>query len=196
MTKIILLNGPKYVGKTAIAEWVAERRDDVLVCPMMYQVKIQALMYYLNESVSEAEDSLHAIEDQCLKDCEYGDTGLTPRQMFTAQSEFNRRGGGTHAVSRLWKQYVSERCAVHRHKNKPIRFILVPDLRFDHEVQFIEEAYGYRSCHLVHVLRGGKDFFEDVGYYVDRRRAPLSSLTNEGTIEEAAKRLIKIMTGV
>lgn len=191
--QVIMLNGPKYAGKTTTANSLATVRDDTIVTHLMQPVKEDALRFFMDAG-HRAAAYVQEIEEKGWKDEVYSPTGLTYREMYIQYAQRLRRTDA-HAVTNLWRTHSEAIRTARLETDQPLQYMLVPDVRFKHEVELIEKWFGVGNCKLVHVYREDKDFFGDVGYYVLDHRCEVYPLYNNTDVASATEQLAVIMRG-
>lgn len=152
--RVILLNGPKGVGK----DYVASRYIDVdpllseRILPIMWPMKVEALR---DAGVHPA--LVHELENR--KDEPAPELGSkTPRNLYIEYGQRKRKEYGRNYIANLWMRKASD-----------MRYntIVVPDVRFQPEVAAAVRLVGSRNVMLVHVHRDGHTWEGDIGSYLE-----------------------------
>lgn len=153
--RVVLLNGPKGVGKDYIADHYTDHLaegDTARVLPLMWPVKIEAL-----REAGLHPALVHELEKRKDEPApELG--GKTPRQLYIEYGQLKRKEYGQNYIANLWLRKASD-----------MRYdmIIVPDVRFQPEVSAAIRLVGSRNVLLVHVHRGSITWEGDIGSYLE-----------------------------
>lgn len=189
MLKVIMFNGPKDVGKTSIAERIAISRCDTIICPIMDVVKVAAVMDFFSDDFSVREKLLkHATTivnkwetDGTKDELVWTGANVTPRDLYIKKSEQMRREHGELAVVKAWHREASKIIDARRAvpKYPKLRYMIVPDVRYTYEANYACSMHGHKHCSLVQIRRPNKDFFNDVGFYIENAACNIRSFDND-----------------
>jgi hypothetical protein len=152
MTHVVLLNGPRQVGKDYIADKFIDLHISARKMPIMWPFKLAAVAEYgLPPSVvphlDHTKDEPHAVLG-----------GKTPRQVYIEYGELVRSEEGENAIADVWRKHV--------HFYKGYGCIVVPDVRFQPEVEAAKAEFGAHNVLLARVRRRDFDWRGDIGSYV------------------------------
>lgn len=159
MPKVILLNGPRGVGKDTIAEaYVKVRKCEgvqVMICKMMWPMKAAALAEY-----GLASHYVEVFEAINLKDTPQGTLHWhTPREVYIRYAERERARHGQGIYAQMWLKAA----ALIMHQCDEI---IVPDVRFMPEVKAAISLVGGGRMRLICVHRKDHDWTDDIGSYL------------------------------
>ena len=164
MTRIILLNGPRQVGKDFIADRYIENAlfgIKARKLPVMWPGKLKAMDEYgvpltTVEAMEYAKDEPHDM----LRDL----FGIkTPREVYIDYSARVRAEEGEDYFAELW--------AWHAKQLQHYDDIVVPDVRFQPEVDVASREFGRHNVLLVRVHRQDCDWQRDIGSYCEHSSA-------------------------
>ena len=162
MTRAILLNGPRQVGKDFIADKYIDLSSSARKIPVMWPGKLAAMAEYgvppspvqIMERFKDAPISgvkdFHGIDVS-------GIDGKTPRQVYIEYGQRMRAEHGEDYFADLWQRHV--------HNYKGYRDIVVPDVRFQPEVEAAVREFGAHNVLLVRVHQDDFDWKGDIGSY-------------------------------
>lgn len=188
--KLILLNGPKGVGKDeTAAQYVTKNASTPLA--MILSIMRPSKVAALREFGMTTHDVAYF---ETVKDIVRHDLGMkTPRQVYIEYGE-RVRAENPNAVVELWLEDAKE--AV-RHG---IEFLIVPDCRFPQELIAAVELVGVDNVCLVNVYRPGHDWTDDIGSYLGYDRMGAGGLEqlnyelhNTGPVEKLGEALALIV---
>ena len=158
--KIILLNGPKSAGKDTIADAYKNYHRgtrSVTVLPMVRAMHENALAEY-----GLPADSVDVINRTGCKDQPSGTLGgKTPREVYIEYGDKMREKYGEYVFGDMW---LKRAAMVTPEKNG---VIIVPDVRFQPEVNSAIRLAGRDNVMLVYVIRPGKSWFGDIGRFCE-----------------------------
>jgi len=162
VTRIILLNGPRQVGKDFIADRFIEHASSARKLPIMWPGKlaamaeyggtpshVQIMEHYKDEPISGAKD-WQGLNVSSLD-------GKTPREVYIEYGERMRTEEGEDYFANLWAQHATN--------YRGYGYILVPDVRFQEEVDAASREFGQHNVLLVRVRRQDYDWQRDIGTY-------------------------------
>lgn len=185
--KIILLNGPKSVGKDTIADAyknVTRGTRSVSILPMARAMHENALAEY-----GLPAESVDLINRTGCKDKPSGTLGgKTPREVYIEYGDKMRAKYGEYVLGDMW---LKRAASIAPEKNG---VIVVPDVRFQPEVNSAIRLAGRDNVMLVYVIRPGKSWFGDIGRFCEHdwsctflNNGPLDALGGkfENAINEA-----------
>ena len=157
VTRIILLNGPRQVGKNFIADRYLENASNARTLPVMWPGKLAAMAEYgVPPSVVEAMEFTKDAPHDMLCDL----VGRkTPREVYIDYGERMRAEEGEAYFANAW--------VVHAAQLRHYDYILVPDVRFQLEVDAASREFGQHNVLLVRVRRQDYDWRLDIGSYCD-----------------------------
>lgn len=149
--QVILLNGPKRSGKDTIANQFIDNSNSARKMPLMWPMKLEAMAMYgapphRVENMEYAKDEPSALLG-----------GLTPRQVYIQYAQVKREEDGQDSIADLWVRHAAN--------YRGYGFLVVPDVRFQIEVDVISRAYGLSNVLLVRVHRPGFGWDGDIGEY-------------------------------
>lgn len=187
MTTFILLNGPRQVGKDFLADsFIDYTRDErrvssVRKIPITWPLKLEAMKAF-NKTTSEVK-VYETVKDVPQEDL----NGKTPREVYIEYGEYMRAEEGEEYFAKRWvacaKQYTG------------YKYIIVPDVRFQVEVDTCARAFGPHNTFLVHVYRSDYDWTNDIGSYLEHEYS--TSMINEPAVyfdgASLNKQLAKVM---
>lgn len=162
MTRAILLNGPRQVGKDFIADKYIDLSSSARKIPVMWPGKIAAMAEYGVEP--SAVRFLETCKDKPIS-LLYDRNGneverlvnRTPRQVYIEYGQRMRAEHGDGYFADLWQRHV--------HNYKGYRDIVVPDVRFQPEVEAAVREFGAHNVLLVRVHQDDFDWKGDIGSY-------------------------------
>lgn len=163
MTRIILLNGPRQVGKDFIADRFVGEADSARKLPITVPGKLAAMAEH-----GVPPSHVHAMErfkDEPIngvKDWQGLDVsdlhGKTPRQVYIEYGERMRAEEGDTYFAKLW--------ATHARQYRGYGYIVVPDVRFQPEVDEAVREFGAHNVLLVRVRQEDYGWTGDIGSYL------------------------------
>lgn len=159
MTKVILLNGPRDVGKDFLADKFIDEELSARKLPVTWPLKLEAMAQYgippsLVNGYEQSKDV--PINDQFAP---HALKGRTPREVYIKYGTALRAAEGESAVAKRWRNDARMK--------RGYGFLLVPDVRFQPEVDEAVKEFGHLNVVLVHVRRAGRSWAGDIGSYVD-----------------------------
>ncbi len=183
MTRIILLNGPRTVGKDYIADSFIERVKSARKLPVAFFIKRQALE--ANDIEPYFAGYLEGYKDRpiggVLQDVPEPVASKTPRELYIEHGEYMRSEEGDDYFAKLW--------AVSADMFRGYGHLLVPDVRFQPEVDEAAAMFGPHNVLLVRVHREDYGWANDIGSYL---KHPYSvDFHNDDTTSCAGDRLVE-----
>lgn len=151
MTQIILINGPKGVGKDTAA--LAMKREGWIIAPIMAEAKLRTLDNW------NVDRSLLGVFDS-LKDQPFDEFG---GQSFR-QAIINYANGQRRENPKFFAENWAERLGDWYADKMPV--VLVPDVRFFEEFIAACDLVGGKNVYLLRVFRPGHGWEGDVGGYI------------------------------
>ena len=152
MTQVIMLNGPRTVGKNYIADKFIEQATSARMLPIAWPMKLQA-MAERNLTPSD----VHVME--FAKDRKIARLGgLSPREAYIEFGTRMREQWGQDYFANLW--------SVHARNFTSYKIIVVPDARFQEEVNEACKEFGEHNVILVRVHRENFGWRDDIGSYL------------------------------
>lgn len=167
--KLILLNGPRRVGKDSIAKELEKVFSSVI---MHFAEPVKAGTH-ASFGLPHPSDYYEAVKDEPNSDF----FGFTPRQAWINHAEGYMR--------KLYGQDVYVKILCNKLKTHMVgarRFVIVPDCRFSEEVYGMTSLFDMKDMLLVNVLREGYSFENDTGEYLNYewlRRVVISNKENQ-----------------
>ncbi len=164
MLRVVLMNGPRGVGKDEITkQYMALYPAQVLsISKPMKMEAIRALDVFSHIDDAHAEAVVWALEDE--KDTPLPVLGgKTPRQVYIEYGNRRRQEAGETVFADMWLRVAAGLIVTAK---KPITLI-VPDCRFAVELHAAMTLAGGRNCVVVHVHRDGHTWQDDIGSYID-----------------------------
>lgn len=162
MTRIILLNGPRQAGKDFIADRYIENASSARKLSVMWPGKLAAMAEYgvppSHVQVMERykDESINGAKDWQGLDVT-GLDGKTPREVYIEYGERMRAEEGEDYFANLWAKHASN--------YRGYGYIVVPDVRFQPEVDAASREFGQHNVLLVRVRRQDYDWQRDIGSY-------------------------------
>lgn len=154
MTVIVLLNGPRQVGKDYIANAFIDQANSARKLPIMWPGKIAALA-----ELGLLPHTAYTFESDGAKDVPYDRLrGRTPRQVYIEYGERMRETHGESYFAELWARVAQV--------YKGYGHLVVPDVRFQPEVDEACKAFGAHNVLLVRVRQDNFDWTGDIGSYL------------------------------
>lgn len=163
VTRIILLNGPRQVGKDFIADKFVGEADSARKLPIMWLEKLAAMAEH-----GVPPSHVHAMErfkDEPIngvKDWQGLDVsalhGKTPRQVYIEYGERMRAEEGDTYFAKLWAKHAAQ--------YRGYGYIVVPDVRFQPEVDEAVREFGAHNVLLVRVRQENYGWANDIGSYL------------------------------
>ena len=176
---IIIINGASGSGKTTLAEAYALKHKRTCVLHMASVFKESALAPYtvVGASKGNLAGLVYRIEEKGLKDVPSPELrGKTPREVYIAEGIRLRKEKGRNAVCDMWQKKLYE---LIEKKEGGFKTLIVPDVRFQHELEFIMANFAPAfKIHLVRMHRGTLNFDNDIGGYVAHWRVRSIDLCN------------------
>lgn len=165
MVKVILLNGPRQVGKDYIADRAIELMGSCRKLPVGFFIKRAALE--ANGLQPHLVGMLEAHKDRPLGEMLHNLAGplvtKTPRDLYIEYGDYMRREEGGDYFAKLWAESADQ--------YRGYGTLLVPDVRFQSEVNHAVRIFGITPVLLVRVRRKDYDWKGDVGTYVSHKCA-------------------------
>ena len=156
MTKVILLNGPRQVGKDFIADKFVEDANSARKLPIMWPAKIAAM----------AEHGFTTSQVQYFETCKdtkqpllAGIADETPRSIYIEYGTRMREEHGDGYFAKMWAEFAR------RYRGYGV--IVVPDVRFQAEVDEALREFGEHNVMLVRVRQDDFDWQGDIGHYCE-----------------------------
>jgi hypothetical protein len=151
---IILINGPRGVGKDTAALAIKGKRDDIAIVPVMRVAKRIAIY----EANLDAETWFDLFET--LKDTPFAELdGRTPRQLYIDYGN-KARARSASALASLWKNEV-----LGGHEDAGT--VIVPDVRFIEEFFAALKIFKPADVLMLRIKRPGATWDGDIGSYFD-----------------------------
>lgn len=163
MTRIILLNGPRQVGKDFIASRYIEHANSARSLHVMWPAKLAAMAEYgITPSQVRAmelykDEPITGVKDWrglVVSDLE----GKTPREVYIEYGDRMRAEEGEAYFANLWAQQAEH--------YRDYEYLLVPDVRFREEVEAAARTFGAGNTLLVRVHKNHYGWDRDVGSYL------------------------------
>lgn len=162
MTRIVLLNGPRQVGKDFIADRFIDHEQSSRKLPVMWPGKLAAMA---DHGVTPSQVAvMESRKDKPIHHPLGGPGelpvslhGKTPREVYIEYGERMRAEEGDDYFARLWAQ--------HARNYRGYGYIVVPDVRFQPEVDAASREFGQHNVLLVRVRRQDYDWQRDIGSY-------------------------------
>ncbi len=168
VTRAILLNGPRQVGKDFIADKFIEQASSARKIPIMWPGKLAAMAEhgvppshvrimerYKDEPINGAKDW----QDINVSELD----GKTPREVYIEYGGRMRREHGEMYFADLWRKHVRN--------FRGYADVLVPDVRFQPEVDAAVAEFGAHNVLLVRVRQTDYDWQRDIGSYLTHWQA-------------------------
>lgn len=151
MTRIIMLNGPRRVGKDHIASAFVDEVASARILPIMWPVKVEALQTYglpadAAKWLEHTKDEPHAMLG-----------GKTPREVYIEYGTELRDVAGEGIIAQRWVETARTL--------RGYGYLVVPDVRFQPEVDAAKREFGTHNVLLIRVRRDGHDWTDDIGSY-------------------------------
>lgn len=173
MTRVVLLNGPKGAGKDAIADAFIDREYSSRKLPVAWPVKLSAAAEYAVPSQMVA--GFETMKDTAQTVFE----GKTPRQVYIEYGNRVRKERGDEFFAEKWR-------AVAR-TLRGYRYLIVPDVRLQVEVDVAVKEFGATQVLLCRVHRDNKGWKDDLGGYCTAFNEV--DLFNNGMLDHASAQL-------
>lgn len=165
MTKVIMLNGPRSVGKDYIADRCIERLNSTRKLPIAFFIKRAALQ--MHGIAPHFAGMLEGYKDRplgdVLHDLREPLASRTPRELYIEYGDYMRREEGDDFFAKMW----AESADLYRGYGT----LFVTDVRFQCEVDEAVKIFGISPVLLVRVRRENYDWTNDIGTYVSHKCA-------------------------
>lgn len=166
MLRVVLMNGPRGVGKDEITkQYTALYPAVVLSIAKPMKMEAIASVRYPNFTepydgdIEQAYEHFEANKDTPMLAL----GGKTPRQLYIEYGNRRRRDAGEDVYATMWLRAAAGLIATAK---RPITLI-VPDCRFAVELHAAMTLAGGRNCIVIHVHRDGHTWQDDIGSYID-----------------------------
>lgn len=191
--KVILLNGPKYVGKDTAAKQFCDLVNiegtpaSAVVMPMAKPMKLAALTELLDNLAEQGvyggspKDCYEIFERAKDEPMGTATGALTPRQLYIEYGTMLRRTKGEDAVADLWLKDAAVMYAEAIKTGLP-EYLVVPDCRFLPEYDAACKLVGVKNVALVEMQRDGCTWDDDIGAWLFEHISPSVGLLNPGLI--------------
>lgn len=163
MTRIVLLNGPRQVGKDFIGDKFVQEANSARKLPIMWPGKLAAMAEHgvppshVHAMERHKDEKINGVKDWQGIDV----TGIhdkTPREVYIEYGERMREEHGEDYFANLW--------AEHARNYRGYAVIVVPDVRFQPEVTAACREFGEHNVLLVRVRQDDYDWQGDIGSYL------------------------------
>lgn len=170
MARIILLNGPRNAGKDFIADRFIENADSARKLPIMWPFKLKAMAEYgispsfvqsfefFKDAPIDAHKIATALGNPKALEKASELQGKTPRQVYIKYGEKLRGEKGKRVIAETWARHAKQYAGY--------KYLLVPDVRFQPEVDEAVRMFKMTKVMLVRVCRQGHDWTDDIGSYL------------------------------
>lgn len=166
MLRVVLMNGPRGVGKDEITkQYAALYPAQVLSIAKPMKMEAIATVNYpgftepYDGDIEQAYEHFEANKDTPMLAL----GGKTPRQLYIEHGNRRRAEAGANVFADMWLRVAAGLIVTAK---KPITLI-VPDCRFAPELHAAMTLAGGRNCLVVHVHRDGHTWQDDIGSYID-----------------------------
>ncbi len=180
--KVVLFNGPRTAGKDTLASALASRlssRHPVTILPMARPMHEAALAEY--NLPPETVDAYQAVKDKPQPEL----NGKTPREVYIEYGGRLRAERGPDVLGDLWRERAS---FITNHEHG---WLLVPDVRFQPEVNAAITLAGKNNVMLTYVVRTGTSWERDIGRFCEHDWS--CTFINNGSLDDMGGRLERLL---
>lgn len=180
--RVVLFNGPRTAGKDTLASALAARlgsRNPVTILPMARPMHNAALAEY--GLPPEKVDEYQAVKD--LPQDELG--GKTPREAYIDYGNRLRAEHGQDVLGDMWMKTAAQ---IVNHERG---WLLVPDVRFQPEVNAAVRLAGRNNTMLMYVVRTGSSWEKDIGRFCEHDWS--CTFINNGTLDDLGGRVERLL---
>ena len=190
--KVVLFNGPRTAGKDTLASALASRlssRHPVSILPMTKPMKMGAIrtVRYPNfteqfdGNIEEAYEYFEANKDVALACL----GGKTPRELYI---EYGNKLRAEHGPDVLGDAWLNQAAQIVNHERG---WLLVPDVRFQPEVNAAIRLAGKNNVMLVYVVRTGTSWERDIGRFCEHDWS--CTCINNGSLDDLGGRVERLL---
>lgn len=192
MTKVILLNGPRQVGKDFIADEFISLNRSARKLPVTWPLKLAAMAEHgIPPSTVRILDTAkdrpigNTLQGPHVPDAVEAIEGWTPREIYIAYGDRMRAEMGDDYFAQLW--------ASHADQYRGYEYIVVPDVRFQPEVDVASQVFGRFNTYLVRVKQADFDWRTDIGSYLKHTVSFDFNNDDHTSKADVGKRLVNIV---
>lgn len=174
------LNGPNGVGKTTIAERLLGEDAGLMMVGFAEPIRMALLATFYPDQLTFGIN----LRDSKVKESLIPGTGITHRKWMISYGQWLRELLGPNIYGDLAKRTVEANV-------KYFDRYIFEDTRFIGDLAPFVNAFGGRSCLIVHVRRHGFDFTgaDQIGGYLTVPGVRHVSVDNNGSIDDAMQKL-------
>ena len=180
--RVVLFNGPRTAGKDTLASALASRlssRHPVTILPMARPMHEAALAEY--DLPPETVDAYQSVKD--APQAELG--GESPREVYI---EYGNRLRAEHGPDVIGDAWLKQAASIANHERG---WLLVPDVRFQPEVNAAIRLAGKNNVMLVYVVRTGTSWEKDIGRFCEHDWS--CTFINNGSLDDLGGRVERLL---